>query len=138
MPAQTVLSLPIANGDFLSIGDSANALDPLSGMGVLRALSGGILGADALHATFEGDKSALKEYAENVEQDFRRQLVQRIQYYSEERRWPNSSFWIRPHTEAIGKRINRTRPGEKTRTETRFVAGDDSPVYDIRTCELHI
>ena len=68
MPAQTVLSLPIANGDFLSIGDSANALDPLSGMGVLRALNGGILGADTLHATFEGDKSALEEYAENVEQ----------------------------------------------------------------------
>ena len=95
MPAQTVLSLPITNGDFLSIGDSANALDPLSGMGVLRALGGGILGADALHATFEGDKSALKKYAENIEQDFYRQLVQRTLFYSEERRWPQSSFWIR-------------------------------------------
>ena len=95
MPAQTVLRLPIANGDFLSIGDSANALDPLSGMGVLRALSGGILGADALHATFEGNKSALKEYAENVERDFRRQLVQRTLFYGEERRWPQSSFWVR-------------------------------------------
>ena len=95
MPAQTVLSLPIANGDFLSIGDSASALDPLSGMGVLRALGGGILGADALHATFEGDRSALKDYAENIEQDFHRQLVQRTLFYREERRWPQSNFWIR-------------------------------------------
>ena len=103
LPAQTVLSRPIAGDDFLSVGDSANALDPLSGMGVLRALSGGILGADALHARLAGAKSALNEYAANVEHDFSRQLGERETFYNEERRWPRSSFWVRRQQKQLAK-----------------------------------
>ena len=94
-PAQTILTRPIADNGFVSVGDSANALDPLSGMGVVRALNGGIQCADALHVTFEGDKSALNEYAADVERDFNRQLGLRGTMYNQEMRWPKSQFWIR-------------------------------------------
>ena len=133
MPAQTVLSLPIANGDFLSVGDSANALDPLSGMGVLRALRGGILGADTLHATFEGNKSALKKYAENVEQDFRRQLDQRIQHYSEERRWPKSIFWIRRIQKQLEDVSIELHPGKKL---VRKPGSSPATIVQYTTSEL--
>ena len=94
-PASTVLRTPVADDGFLSVGDAASALDPLSGMGVLRALRDGIQGADALHAGYEGQRSVLEQYGENVERDFLRHLRKQEAIYESERRWPYSSFWMR-------------------------------------------
>ena len=94
-PAGTVLRTPLAGDGFLSVGDAANALDPLSGMGVLRALRDGIGAADAIHADSEDKRSALERYGADVQQDFNRQCRQREAMYESERRWPLSPFWMR-------------------------------------------
>ena len=94
-PAGTVIRRPLVGDDFLSVGDAASALDPLSGMGVLRALRDGIQGADALHAESEGARSALEQYRANAQQDFNRQFQEREAMYKSERRWPYSPFWMR-------------------------------------------
>ena len=94
-PAETMITRPIAGDGFLSVGDAASALDPLSGLGLIRALDGGIFAADAIQVTLEGTRSAVYDYAANVEQDFGRQLSMRAKFYNEEGRWPKSRFWIR-------------------------------------------
>ena len=94
-PAGTVLRTPLAGDGFLSVGDAASALDPLSGLGVLRALRDGIRGADALHAYSEGSRSALEQYGANAQQDFNRAFRERQAVYESERRWPYSPFWMR-------------------------------------------
>ena len=94
-PAETMITRPIAGDGFLSVGDAASALDPLSGLGLIRALDGGIFAADAIQVTLEGTRSAVYDYAANVEQDFGRQLCMRARFYNGEGRWPKSRFWIR-------------------------------------------
>ena len=94
-PVDMMLSSPVAGDGFLSVGDSAASLDPLSGKGVLYALEGGLSGGDAIHASIEGDRQALARYAEHIEELFSRELIERSRWYAAERRWPNSTFWCR-------------------------------------------
>lgn len=87
-----------AEGRWLAAGDAAAAYDPLSGEGVMRALQTGRGAAGAVVATQAGDPGALDAYAELVDEDFRRYLRLRTEYYHREERWSGSAFWKRRHS----------------------------------------
>jgi flavin-dependent dehydrogenase len=95
VPANSSRLDRVTNGTWLAIGDAAMAFDPLSGQGVFKALQSGLRVADSIGRHWNGDASALTQYAMSVEQDFDRYLITRRAFYSREQRWPHARFWQR-------------------------------------------
>jgi len=73
--------------NWLAVGDSASAYDPLSGRGIYKAFRHGAAAADAIV------NSESAEYAARVRREFDAYVRQRRMYYEDEQRWPESSFW---------------------------------------------
>jgi flavin-dependent dehydrogenase len=80
---------------WLSVGDAAFALDPLSGSGIRRALESGIRAADTIGASLRGRSGAESAYDDHARQQFAKHLRTRTHFYGLERRWPGSAFWER-------------------------------------------
>ncbi|MEK7831235.1 MAG: FAD-dependent oxidoreductase [Acidobacteriota bacterium] len=77
---------------WLAVGDAAAAFDPLSSQGIMTAMESGIQAAMAIST------NALANYSNRLEQVFAAYLANRNFYYSQERRWPDSTFWLRRHS----------------------------------------
>lgn len=78
---------------WIASGDAAAAWDPLSGAGIIRALSSGIEAAQAVLSHLDGDPSAFERYQQICGQRFERYLADRAAYYRAEVRWPDLAFW---------------------------------------------
>ncbi len=81
--------------NWLAVGDAAAAFDPLSSQGVCKALESGIRAAQVIRDYLGGEGTALRDYADEMEESFDHYLFMRNKYYGLERRWPHSSFWRR-------------------------------------------
>jgi flavin-dependent dehydrogenase len=83
-----------AHGEhWLAVGDAASAYDPISGQGIVKALSEG-LAAGRLIAEFLSERNdALANYQQNLEQRFDEYARQRGYFYEREQRWPDAPFW---------------------------------------------
>lgn len=85
-----------AAGDgWLSAGDSAMALDPLSSQGLFNALATGLEAGEATLALIGGDKDAAPRYAERMSRIWRAYLGHHATYYAMEKRWLDAPFWAR-------------------------------------------
>jgi flavin-dependent dehydrogenase len=82
-----------AGPHWLAAGDAASSFDPLSGQGIHKALSNGLAAADAIRACLDGDGTATERYADGIRQSFDTFLAQRQAFYTQERRWPEATFW---------------------------------------------
>ena len=98
-PASTCACRPVAGERWLAVGDAAIAFDPLSSMGISKALRMGLAAADVIQRYLAGDASALEEYANVADREFNEYLATRRYYYSQEMRWPMHSFWRSRHGE---------------------------------------
>ena len=94
MPANSSRLDRITGGCWLAAGDAAAAFDPLCGQGIYRALRSGIRAAGAVDAHLAG-KNSSQEYTSEVEQNFRKYMIRRLDYYRRERRWSGAVFWRR-------------------------------------------
>ena len=81
--------------NWLAIGDAAMAYDPLSSMGISKALHDGIISSRAIHSYLEGDVDALDILAEKAKGQFTDYCSTRNYYYELETRWKDSAFWKR-------------------------------------------
>lgn len=79
-----------AGENWLAIGDTVSAFDPLSSAGIYKALFTGQLAARALSDPGPTQRDA---YQARVQEDHRAYLVMRSQLYEAERRWPDHGFW---------------------------------------------
>jgi flavin-dependent dehydrogenase len=82
---------------WLAIGDAALAVDPLSGSGVLRALSSGRAGADTADQILQHPhttREALAAYEAARDDDCTTHLLERARHYASERRF-DTPFWQR-------------------------------------------
>lgn len=86
------------SGRWLTIGDAAGSVDPLSGTGILRALESGMEAAQAV--TSSDPASATAHYNFSTKRRFEEQLRLRAHYYRLENRWPDSAFWRRRQRDA--------------------------------------
>lgn len=96
-PAESSCLDKIGSSNWLSVGDAAYSVDPLSGNGIYKALESGIAAAGLIRRYLEGDEQALTSYFSNAKYAFERYLSTRYQYYLEEQRWAQSLFWQRRH-----------------------------------------
>lgn len=87
----------VAGDGWLAVGDAATTFDPLSSQGIFKALRSGLLASYAILDYFKGNPKGLERYAAAVTQEYKSYLETRLEYYGQERRWPNSPFWQRRH-----------------------------------------
>jgi flavin-dependent dehydrogenase len=80
---------------WLSVGDAAMTLDPLSSRGISSALASSLHAAHALTAWWQGDTAALTRYGAQLRAVYAAHLEQRLLHYQSERRFPKSGFWQR-------------------------------------------
>lgn len=90
----SIRRLPSADG-WMAIGDALMSIDPLSGIGVLEAIEGGIAAADLLLKPNFDDLESARSYAMESAARFNSLLRVRAKVYSIERRWQESLFWAR-------------------------------------------
>jgi flavin-dependent dehydrogenase len=90
-----VLRQPVLGPNWIATGDAALAFDPLSGLGVHKALESGLRSAEAIARYFEGDSTGMVEYERWTIESFRAYLETRHRFYSSVERWPGSPFWER-------------------------------------------
>ena len=96
VPANSVFTdVPVEAG-WLAVGDACVAHDPLCGWGVQRAMSNGILAADAIDDHLRtGRVSSLAAYRDHCRQQFEDYLAGMARHYGMEQRWPGAPFWAR-------------------------------------------
>jgi flavin-dependent dehydrogenase len=93
---------PAAGDGWLAVGDAAAAFDPLASHGIGAALEGGLRAAAAIRARSDGDRAALAAYAEHTRRAHARYQRLWLDYYAQERRWPDAPFWRRRHVARSG------------------------------------
>lgn len=86
---------PVSGPNWLAVGDAAAAFDPLSSQGIYKAVESGLLSAHAIQCYLAGNSAALHDYALAIERGFSHYMRVREHYYSNEQRWPTSTFWTR-------------------------------------------
>ncbi|MCV6636990.1 tryptophan 7-halogenase [Candidatus Albibeggiatoa sp. nov. NOAA] len=94
-PAHSGYLSQVAGMGWLAVGDAAIGLDPLTSSGIHCAMADGISGAEALIASMEGDKQAIPNYANNLQNALKQYLTERQTYYQRETRWADNRFWQR-------------------------------------------
>jgi flavin-dependent dehydrogenase len=88
--------LPCAGSDWLAIGDASTFLDPLSGQGLVKALSSALRAADAIASCRTG--CGFDEIANLTSREYEEFRSRQRVYYLREERWPGSPFWQRRRT----------------------------------------
>ena len=83
----------IAGEAWLVVGDSAASYDPLSGMGIFKALRQGTNAAIAVDGYLRGSAELLTQYAELVRGEFDAYVHRRRAHYAAEKRWTGQEFW---------------------------------------------
>lgn len=88
----------VAGDGWLAVGDAASTFDPLSGLGMVKALRHGLWAAFAILDTLAGSAArpnAGERYRRHVIDEFEGYLETREHFYAGERRWPSAPFWRR-------------------------------------------
>jgi flavin-dependent dehydrogenase len=94
--ANSVFTQAECGQGWLTTGDACAAHDPLCGWGVHRALTNGILCAEAIASYLtSGDASLVENYLAHCGNQFQQYLSGLTKHYSYEQRWTTSPFWER-------------------------------------------
>jgi flavin-dependent dehydrogenase len=85
----------MAGRGWLAVGDAAFTYDPLSALGIFKALRMSIIASYAIHDYFAAIDPELTKYQYLARSEFADYLVKRAEYYAEETRFPDEPFWRR-------------------------------------------
>lgn len=86
---------PHGKPNFLAIGDAGVSFDPISSMGIGFALTSGCNGAKTIIDFNKGNKSAIANYWNDLNNIYQQYLAQKQQFYQKETRWKDAQFWRR-------------------------------------------
>jgi flavin-dependent dehydrogenase len=94
--ARTSIRNVLWRSEWVSIGDAARSLDPLSGTGIQRAIEDGLNAAHAISRFLtSGSSDELRNYAVSQAESFKKSLTTQRLYYGSETRWRSAPFWRR-------------------------------------------
>lgn len=80
---------------WLAAGDAAFTYDPLSSLGIFKALRQSLLASYAIRDAFSGKDRELRKYARVCRDEFERYLHKRRNVYADETRFTHHPFWQR-------------------------------------------
>lgn len=92
--AATSRRLQVGGAGWIAVGDAAQSFDPLSSLGIYKALDSANHAYKSIIETFRVSRTdaTYKNWSDHI---FRRYLRSRADFYLRERRWSNSQFWKR-------------------------------------------
>jgi len=93
--AESQLLEPASGDDWVAVGDAASTFDPLSSLGIFKALRSGLFAAYAVADQLAGDSAGMRRYRRFVTGGFRQYLETRRKFYCSEPRWQEAPFWQR-------------------------------------------
>lgn len=93
--ARSLETLPAAGDGWLSVGDAALAMDPLSSGGVYEALVSGLAAAELWLQKAAARTPPEALFAAAIAERAASYRRLRTRYYAAERRWPDAPFWRR-------------------------------------------
>jgi len=79
---------------WISIGDAAMSFDPLSSLGIYKAIDSGVRACQSVLGALR-QNATCNAYAEWSNQTFNRYMFQRAKIYRQQSRWNASEFWKR-------------------------------------------
>lgn len=95
----------------ICVGDAASCFDPISGQGIVKALRSAIFASYAIADWLErGDADGLQRYRAFVKAEFASYRQTLRDYYAQEKRWPESPFWLRRREPAALRRDQSHAP----------------------------
>jgi flavin-dependent dehydrogenase len=95
VPASSFLAEELGGNCWAAVGDAAMTWDPLSSQGICKGMESGLALADAYEHFEGGDSEALRDFFIEARDSFSKYLALRASYYTQETRWPDSTFWRR-------------------------------------------
>jgi flavin-dependent dehydrogenase len=78
---------------WIAVGDAASTYDPLSAVGITKALQDGLDAARLISLGAHPADEQWQRYDANIAERFEAYLVDRAKYYAVERRWSTEPFW---------------------------------------------
>jgi len=93
--AHTQCLSKFAGPGWLAVGDAAFTFDPLSSLGIFKALRMAILASYAVHDFFNTKDTELAKYQHLAQAEFENYSIKHQQYYAEEMRFSDQLFWSR-------------------------------------------
>jgi flavin-dependent dehydrogenase len=117
---------------WVAVGDAASSWDPLSSVGIVKALRTGKLGAFALLDSIRGIEGGSVKYRDIIAAEHHRYRSDRRTVYRMERRWSRSTFWRRRHAE---ERLDREQ-GQHHREGNEMAISDIPPHPEGRDFRL--
>ena len=93
--AHTQILDNIVGDGWLAVGDSASSFDPLSALGVFKAMNLSKIASFAIKDYLMTNPLGLKRYEKVVKQNFQSYLDKKNEYYCEEKRFKGFPFWDR-------------------------------------------
>lgn len=94
-PAHSQYLNPVCGTAWYAVGDAANTFDPLSSLGIFKALRHGLIVSYAVDDFIQGKSSSEIKYQQFMDGEFQYYLQTRHDYYQAERRFNASPFWQR-------------------------------------------
>ncbi len=110
-PCESGILDRVTGDGWIAVGDAASMVDPLSSIGVLKALKSGAEAADAIVQCLAGNTLALCQYENVVGNDFHAYLRTRRRQYAIESRWSRETFWARRMSPSTLEQFRRMRNG---------------------------
>lgn len=84
--------------NLLAVGDAQSCFDPLSSLGVIKALRSGQLASYAVYdRIIKGTQQGIEKYRAIMRKEFTQYLGMQHTYYWQEQRWQQQLFWQRRH-----------------------------------------
>jgi flavin-dependent dehydrogenase len=84
---------------WLAVGDAAQSYDPLSGQGIVKALTSALHAADVISIDRPAP-AGIEDYRHATKREYDNYLAQRLVHYRREQRWSGDPFWNRRHQSA--------------------------------------
>jgi flavin-dependent dehydrogenase len=117
--ARTSIRRVLWSGSWITAGDAARTVDPLSGAGIGRAVKDGIDVANAVSQALSGNRlESLRAYAVGRTRSYREDLAIQRHYYGAESRWITSDFWARRESAMIQPPETPQQPALRAAIET--------------------
>jgi flavin-dependent dehydrogenase len=97
VPATTTRREQSAGEGWIAVGDAAQSFDPLSSLGIFKALDSARCASETVTTVLSGTDPG-GSYANWSREVFGHYLRRRAEYYKSQRRWAGSTFWERRRT----------------------------------------
>lgn len=113
--AHTQSLTSVAGNGWLAVGDAASCYDPVSSLGIFKSLAMSRYAAFAILNYLDDNGSGLQKYQQIISNEFQAYQAKKQDYYNQETRFSNQSFWKRRQSIKQTSNIN-----QNSKHETQF------------------